>query len=76
MTRERFWELDKLLAAECHKYDADCSTCPYRKECKEYEAEHKYLCWKSIPCCGCPDMEECTKKKMMADQRKKTKETK
>jgi hypothetical protein len=34
---ERFKELEALLTRECEKYENDCTTCPYRKECKEYE---------------------------------------
>ena len=34
---ERFIELEKLLERECGKYEENCSTCPYQKECKEYE---------------------------------------
>lgn len=35
--KERLEELEKLLTAECSKYEKDCTTCPYRKECDEYE---------------------------------------
>lgn len=34
--KERFLYLDNLLMAECHKYENDCATCPYDKECNEY----------------------------------------
>lgn len=34
---ERFKELEELLTRECEKYENDCTTCPYRKECEEYE---------------------------------------
>lgn len=34
---ERFIELEKLLERECDKYEDNCSTCPYQKECEEYE---------------------------------------
>lgn len=34
---ERFKELEALLTRECGKYEDDCTTCPYRKECEEYE---------------------------------------
>ena len=34
---ERFKELEELLTRECKKYENDCTTCPYRKECEEYE---------------------------------------
>lgn len=29
-------ELEKLLYAECGKYENDCNKCPYNKECDEY----------------------------------------
>lgn len=35
--KERFIELEDLLTRECGKYEDDCTTCPYRKECEEYE---------------------------------------
>lgn len=35
--KERFIELEDLLTRECGKYENDCTTCPYRKECEEYE---------------------------------------
>ena len=35
--KERFIELEDLLTRECGKYEKDCTTCPYRKECEEYE---------------------------------------
>ena len=35
--KERIEELEKLLNAECGNYEKDCTTCPYRKECDEYE---------------------------------------
>ena len=34
---ERFIELENLLTRECGKYENDCTTCPYKKECEEYE---------------------------------------
>ena len=34
---ERFAELENLLEMECGKYESNCTTCPYRKECEEYE---------------------------------------
>lgn len=33
---ERFKELESLLTRECGKYEKDCTTCPYQKECGEY----------------------------------------
>jgi hypothetical protein len=33
---KRFEELEKLLTAECVKYENDCTKCPYSKECNEY----------------------------------------
>lgn len=36
MTKERFLELEDLLTKNCHKYEKDCTTCPYKKECDEY----------------------------------------
>lgn len=36
MTEERFLEIEDLLTRNCHKYDEDCNTCPYEKECEEY----------------------------------------
>lgn len=35
--KERLEELEKLLNTECGKYEKDCATYPYRKECDEYE---------------------------------------
>lgn len=35
-TMKRFEELEKLLTAECGKYENDCTKCPYSKECDEY----------------------------------------
>lgn len=29
-------ELEKLLGAECGKYENDCTKCPLNKECDEY----------------------------------------
>lgn len=37
MKKERFLELEKLLERECIKYENDCHTCPYKKECEEYK---------------------------------------
>jgi hypothetical protein len=34
---KEFKELEELLTRECEKYENDCTTCPYRKECEEYE---------------------------------------
>lgn len=34
--KERLKELEKLLNAECEKYEDDCSKCPYGSECEEY----------------------------------------
>lgn len=36
MESKRIDELEKLLNAECDKYENDCSKCPYCKECDEY----------------------------------------
>lgn len=36
MTNKEFKELEKLLTRECPKYENDCTTCPYSKECDEY----------------------------------------
>lgn len=51
MTKERFLELEKLLTMECHKYESDCTTCPYKKECEEYShtelASYNSICY----CC-------------------------
>nr|DAG27136.1 MAG TPA: hypothetical protein [Caudoviricetes sp.] len=60
MTRKE--ELEKLLDKECPKYEDNCGSCPYSKECEEY---HRLAekCYKTIPCCGCVDMEVCTKEK-------------
>ena len=33
----KFEELERLLENECGKYDTDCSKCPHKKECEEYE---------------------------------------
>lgn len=35
--KERFIELEDLLTRECGKYEKDCTTCQYIKECEEYE---------------------------------------
>lgn len=34
---KRIKELEKILEKECEKYENDCATCPYSKECDEYE---------------------------------------
>ena len=39
--KERIEELEKLLTAECGKYEKDCTTCPYRKACIEYESSSR-----------------------------------
>lgn len=36
MTTEKIKELDALLTRECGKYEADCSTCPFQKECQSF----------------------------------------
>lgn len=33
---ERIKELEALLGRECPKYEDNCTTCPYSKECDEY----------------------------------------
>ena len=33
---ERIKELENILMQECEKYENDCTTCPYSKECEEY----------------------------------------
>lgn len=35
----RLEELEELLNVECPKYESDCTTCPYAKECKEYSKQ-------------------------------------
>lgn len=32
----RFDFLENLLEPECRKYEDDCDTCPFKKECDEY----------------------------------------
>lgn len=32
----RYEELEALLEIECPKYDTNCNTCPFRKECDEF----------------------------------------
>ena len=34
MTRKE--ELEKILVKECPKYEDNCGSCPYSKECEEY----------------------------------------
>ncbi len=50
MTKERFLELESLLTMNCHKYESDCTTCPYRKECEEYGhaelASYNSICYR------------------------------
>lgn len=36
MEEKRLQELETLLMQECEKYEKDCTTCPYTKECDEY----------------------------------------
>ena len=36
MEDKRIKELEKILNAECGKYENDCSKCPRQKECEEY----------------------------------------
>lgn len=33
---DRRKELETLLTEQCGKYDSDCTSCPYSKECEEY----------------------------------------
>lgn len=40
---ERFEELENLLIEQCKKYESDCTACPYRKECDEYEKLYKEI---------------------------------
>lgn len=40
---ERFEELENLLIDQCKKYESDCTTCPYRKECEEYEKLYREI---------------------------------
>ena len=42
MKKERFVELNDLLMAKCHKYEKDCTACPYSKECEEYSKYSEY----------------------------------
>lgn len=37
----RLEELERLLSAECGKYDKDCTTCLYQNECNEYGKEYE-----------------------------------
>ena len=37
MKEKRIQELENILTEECKKYENDCTTCPYAKECDEYE---------------------------------------
>lgn len=39
----RVIDLDKKLTTECPKYEKDCHTCPYEKECDEYVEKSVYL---------------------------------
>ena len=34
--KERIEELENILEAECPRYENDCTTCPYAKQCAEY----------------------------------------
>lgn len=36
---ERVKEIETLLERECPKYENNCNTCPYSKECDEYARE-------------------------------------
>lgn len=36
MSNEKIKELEEILEKECWKYENDCTTCPYSKECDEY----------------------------------------
>lgn len=36
MEEKRLQELENILTEECEKYEKDCTTCPYAKECDEY----------------------------------------
>ena len=36
MEEKRLQELENILTEECKKYEKDCNTCPYTKECDEY----------------------------------------
>lgn len=36
MISNRKAELDILLTDKCEKFDSNCTTCPYAKECEEY----------------------------------------
>lgn len=40
---ERFEELENLLIDQCKKYESDCTACPYRKECEEYEKLYREI---------------------------------
>ena len=40
MTNKEFKELEKLLTRECPKYENDCTTCPYTKDCDRYAKEY------------------------------------
>jgi len=33
----RIKELENILEKECSKYEDNCKSCPYFKECNEYE---------------------------------------
>lgn len=46
--KERFIELYDLLVKNCHKYEKDCTTCPYSKECNEYSKLGAYDEYNSI----------------------------
>lgn len=37
MKTTRINELEKILEIECPKYEKDCATCPFKKECEEYD---------------------------------------
>lgn len=46
MTNEKFIEMGNLLMLNCNKYDEDCTTCPYKKECEEYlHTEINSMCY-------------------------------
>ena len=36
MEEKRLQELENILTKEGEKYEKDCTTCPYTKECDEY----------------------------------------
>ena len=36
MEKEKFLKIYEVLARNCHKYENDCNSCPFSKECDEY----------------------------------------